>query len=140
MQNLQAARANQAMPNAMGNVMQQGNAMPPGSINAGNMNINMSKFTIGQMPNPFKHKSYFSLFFYFLGPNIGQQGNATGQMPNNMVGQSMPNMQGMRTNQAIPNSIGNAMPNSMPNANPMQQGNVMQAGPMNANMNINMGK
>lgn len=66
-------------------------------------------------------------------------------MPNNMVGQiaqAMP-MQGIRTNQGI----GNAMPNSMPNANVMQQGNVMQqAGPMNANamnsnnMNINMGK
>lgn len=62
-----------------------------------------------------------------------------------MVGQmqSMPNMQGIRANQAIPNTMGNAMPN----ANAMQQGNVMQPG-MNANnmnmnannMNMNMGK
>lgn len=82
----------------------------------------------------------------FLGANIGQQVNAGGQITNNMVGQiaqAMP-MQGIRTNQAI----GNAMPNSMPNTNVMQQGNVMQAGPMNPNamnmnqnnMNINMGK
>lgn len=81
---------------------------------------------------------YFPILF-FLGANIGQQGNAGGQIPNNMVG-----MQGIRTNQAI----GNAVPNSMQNANVMQQGNVMQPGAMNPNamnmnsnnMNINMGE
>lgn len=54
MAGMQNMRANQGMPNAMGNVMpnvvgnvmQQGNAMPPGSMNANNMNINMGKKAI----------------------------------------------------------------------------------------------
>lgn len=56
MSGMQNMRANQAMSNAMGNVipnvvgnvMQQGNAMPPGSINANNMNINMGTKTIAK--------------------------------------------------------------------------------------------
>lgn len=78
---------------------------------------------------------------------MGQQGNPGGSISNTMVGQmqSMPNMQGMRANQAMPNIIGNAIPNSMPNAGtgPMQQAsiNVMQTGAMSAlnanNMNTN---
>lgn len=49
-----------------------------------------------------------------------------------MVGQmqSMPNMQALRNNQAMPNAMGNAMPNAIPNA--MQQANAAP-GVMNAN-------
>lgn len=51
----------------------------------------------------------------------------------------MPNMQGLRGNQAMPNAMGNQMPNVVGNA--MQQGNAMPPGAMNANnMNMNMGK
>lgn len=49
--------------------------------------------------------------------------------------QGMPNMQGMRANQAMQNTMTNVV------GNQMQQGNAMPPGAMNSNnMNMNMGK